>query len=835
MKNRCRSLPFWGIIVLAASVPAHSQDKAGAPAAAPADPNYIALREAAPTQSFGVSGLSIERDAGKFEFKSGTITFLTPVLDRVSMAVFSGGGVFSLEPAAGLEKSHMKLLFNQDIVAEPFREAVLVFTDDTYSQVKEAAQQQPSVDAQAAEILKRFRGKMRSRRENPRSITEARLAGNEIDNIEAELLTELYNPARGKSFVAYIRGGDHEDLRYIVRPRGALHQMLTPEEVALVHLNPGNEAEGIWYLTHLKEELSSGTASSAEDRRTVDAESYRISTTIEGNKNIAASCEFTFSAIEGGDQVLRMDLLPTLRVQSVELAGEPIAFIQEDKKSDSSFYVVFPAPLEKEKQYTVTISYRGDEVIESEGGGSFAVGARSSWYPNVNSFADRATFELEFNYPKRNTLVSVGKLVEENKKGKNAYSKWKSDVPLTVAGFNYGLFKKKDITDERTKALIEGYATSQVPDFLRGSMMADLPIQGASRSTMQPTAMTPTRMMENAMTEAQASMQLFTHYFGDAPYGRIAITQQPSISYGQSWPSLVYLPVTAFLDSTQRWMMMGNAAFKYGHFIQEVTPHEVAHQWWGHAVGWKTYHDQWISEGFSDFSAGLFIEVVRRSPAEFLQFIQRWRDAILQKNEFGFSANDVGPLWMGQRLSTNRTPGAYSRLIYPKGGYVLHMLRSIMYDRQEGDKRFIEMMRDFVRTHYHENATTEDFQRIVEKHMTPRMDLEGNKRMNWFFRQWVYGTEIPSYKLEYKLEPQSGGQVKLTGKVSQSGVSDGFAMIVPIYLDFDGNVMRLGEAQVTGSTSTPPFEVMLPKQPKRVLLNARHDILANEVLSVTMP
>jgi hypothetical protein len=107
--------------------------------------------------------------------------------------------------------------------------------------------------------------------------------------------------------------------------------------------------------------------------------------------------------------------------------------------------------------------------------------------------------------------------------------------------------------------------------------------------------------------------------------------------------------------------------------------------------------------------------------------------------------------------------------------------------------------------------------------------------MNWFFRQWVYGTEIPGYKLEYKLEPQSGGQVKLSGTVSQSGVSDNFAMVVPIYLDFDGNVVRLGEAQVTGTSSTPPFEVMLPKRPKRVLLNARHDILASDVQNVELP
>ena len=67
----------------------------------------------------------------------------------------------------------------------------------------------------------------------------------------------------------------------------------------------------------------------------------------------------------------------------------------------------------------------------------------------------------------------------------------------------------------------------------------------------------------------------------------------------------MYLPVSAFLDSTQLCRLLGQGAFNFTHFIQEVTPNEVAHQWWGHMVGWSSYHDQWLSEGFADFSAGL--------------------------------------------------------------------------------------------------------------------------------------------------------------------------------------------------------------------------------------
>ncbi len=112
----------------------------------------------------------------------------------------------------------------------------------------------------------------------------------------------------------------------------------------------------------------------------------------------------------------------------------------------------------------------------------------------------------------------------------------------------------------------------------------------------------------------------------------------------------------------------------------------------------------------------------------------------------------------------------------PDSTDVLHMLRSIMNDPTTGDQPFIAMMRDFVKTHFNKNASTESFKRVVEKHMTKNMDFDGNGKMDWFFDQWVYGTEVPSYRLDYSLTPQSDGKWLLKGAVAQSGVSDNFKM-----------------------------------------------------------
>jgi hypothetical protein len=783
--------------------------------AANSDLNYRALRDGDIVETYEVSGLTLKRDVGTLTLRSGHVSFLHPVLDKVAIAVFTGDGEFTLTPVLDIEKRHLKLITEKENVSEQFDRMVLCFTDQTYNEVK-TGKNPGSVDPRSKEVLRDFRSRMRRNTEQPRSMVESFFSGEDAENVEATILSYLSNPKRQPLFNAYIFGRKHSDLRFFVRPYGALPAILSPEEVALVNYDPAGKEEGIWYLSHTEQEWKSGAASSMEDKRLIDAEHYRIETVINGDK-LTSICELTFTALADGDRVLKFGLLPTLRVNKVTFGEKEIGFVQEKRNEDSSFYAILPEALVKTRKYKINIEYQGNKVIEDAGGGNFAVGARTSWYPSVNAFNDRATFDLTFTIPNKYVLVGVGKKVNEGNEGDFTVSKWKSDIPLAVAGFNYGRFKKKEVIDDQAKYQIEGYATSDLPDWLRGA-------EGIG-------GMTPARMTDKGITEAQNSVRIFNHWFGEAPYGRIAITQQPQGFFGQSWPTLVYLPIIAFFDSTQRWRMFGMQK-GLNEFVQEVTPHEVAHQWWGHIVGWSSYHDQWISEGFADFSASLYLQYTEGGKLDkYLKFWENQRQTILEKNTFGIRPNDAGPIWMGLRLHTFKTPGAYARVVYPKGSYVLHMLRWMMYERQTGDQKFIEMMRDFVKTYHHQNSSTEGFKAIVEKHMIPRMDLDGNKKMDWFFSQWVYGTEVPRYRLDYTLTPENDGKVILKGTVTQSDVSPNFKMAVPIYLDLDGKIVRLGDIAVMGSTTSKEFEVKLPQRPKRVLINYHHDVLALESIS----
>jgi aminopeptidase N len=163
-------------------------------------------------------------------------------------------------------------------------------------------------------------------------------------------------------------------------------------------------------------------------------------------------------------------------------------------------------------------------------------------------------------------------------------------------------------------------------------------------------------------------------------------------------------------------------------------------------------------------------------------------------------------------------------VIYAKGAYVLQMLRSIMYSTEDGDKSFIAMMHDFVGTHREQAATTGSFKAIAEKHMSKTMDLNRNGRLDWFFDEWVYGTQIPRYHFDYQLTPAEGGKVKLHMTITQSEVDEHFAMLVPIFADFRNGMIRIGQLGI-GGNSTRNSDVLLPSQPKKVALNAYKDIL----------
>ena len=749
-------------------------------------------------ESSGVKDLVLQRDAAKFTFTSGSFYWLVPVNGKVTGAVFLGEGSIEMVPPGKPEKRSLSFLTKEEALHEDFTSAVFRFTDGTYEEIKKTACSTTGSSQGQGEL-----NGVNDVLHHKYKFSDFR-RGMEGYNLTGRILQDVLSLGPGRLFYAFIKGKKYNGQEvFAIDPYGLPD--FHPEEVMFRTYDENKY--GYWAVFHLQEEYSNGTATGTQQNSLFHMELQRLETQMEKSGKLDGDATSTFVSKVKGLRVVPLDLYPTLRVLSVTgQDGEALDFIQESKDDDPQFFVLLPKALDPGERYRIRTVYAGKDAVRDEGQDNYYLEARENWYPN-SQFGDFAKYDMSFKVPKMLTLVATGTKTKDVREGDYALTQWKTEKPQTVAGFNVGRFKANQKKLDTMDFEIETYANYDMPDWLKG----------LSGNT--------TGMMDKAMAEADLSIKLYTDYFGPIPFNKIAMTQQTAGNYGQAWPELVYLPLTSFLDSYNRFKVMG---FDPKGYFKVVAPHEVAHQWFGHTVRWNSYRDQWMSEGFSQLAASLFLQLIMKNPQEFINFWNDERKTLTEKNRYGFRSIDVGPLTMGYRVNNQKVgDNIYFSLIYPKGGYILHMVRMMMWNNQKGDENFKSFMHDFIATYTGKAASTEDFKAVLEKHMTKEMDLDGNHKMDWFFDEYVYGTALPSYHFEQGVNQGANGPV-LNFKITQSGVDKDFKMLVPVYLEFaNGKIMRLGAAAIIGNStidqSLPLTGVKDP--PKRAILNYYDDVL----------
>jgi hypothetical protein len=806
-------------------------------------PAYAALRAARPSgKGLVVSNLVVERDAFRFRFESGSFQLLSPVEGRVFGAVFSGEGAIEISPASETERRHLALRTGEKSdgpLIDRFQSAVLLFSDGTAAELeaKSTAGPEPAGAAKIWDDWLRRQKKVLRR------------------NLQLRLLRDALAPARGPGgvFLVAVSGRKLPSCLVAYDPSGL--DWLEPlgqlggEESALYALDEPNA--GFWYLSPAKASARKG------QRLAARASHYEVETSIQKNADLKGTTTIRFVPIAPELRVLPLALAPKLRITEATIscgegsAPSPAAVVQEVAEEDADAAVVLPASVAPGTACRLRLAYDGRDVLQNAGDGVFVVRARESWYPNFGTFGEPATFDLTYRVPKANEVVSVGTRKDDRVEGDLRVSVWKSEQPIRVAGFNYGKFKKIDVVDKSTGLKIEVYTNPGTPDIVAEinqylsrsgnigtSEGPGSPIPGDLASPFaSPSGGTGLKEIKvDTETLAQAALadgvntsRVCSAYFGKLPVDHVSITEQTQWSFGQSWPSLVFLPYLAFLDGTTRQELGLRST---SSFVEQVGLHEMAHQWWGHLVGWSSYRDQWLSEGFAEFSAGLVLEYTGglRKANNFWEHGRRW---IVMKPPQANLANDaVGPISLGYRLVTPRNPSAYDAMVYSKGAYVLHMLRMMMRDpaAPKPDEAFQEMMKDFVTANSGKSPSTRDFQAAVERHMTPNLNATHDGKMDWFFRQWVEGTEIPRFKVALDIEKKDGDNYRLKGSIAQEGVSEGFRTLLPIYFEFDkGALVRYGNVPLSGN-QVYPVDVVVhsAKKPKRVVANALHEVLARD-------
>jgi aminopeptidase N len=274
---------------------------------------------------------------------------------------------------------------------------------------------------------------------------------------------------------------------------------------------------------------------------------------------------------------------------------------------------------------------------------------------------------------------------------------------------------------------------------------------------------------------------------------------------------------------------------KYTH---KFIAHETAHQWWGNIVAWRSYRDQWLSEGFAEYSGLLYAgNRDREGQKAAADLIRELRESLRNPPRTatglgGGRLNDIGPIVLGLRLNTSKSIGAYQALIYNKGALVLRMLHFLMSNPANlDDAAFPAMMKDFVERYRNGAASTEQFMEVASQHFarTPIAQKFGLRDLNWFFRQWVYGTELPVYTLEYEIKTSADGATMISGVVKQDSVSKDWLMVLPVVFTFEGNQEARTALRAAGPST--PFELKLPMKPKKVELDPASWVLSEKTLT----
>jgi hypothetical protein len=780
-----------------AAIPARAQSPAASPAAWPAGDVWRAILEPTldPPKTTPVANLVLTRDRLKITLIDGTVEFTTPVGGKPFGAVFRGHGLVEIVPPNFAEQQQLHLYTGQDALSMPFTEGVLWFTDKTYEEISAVAHWNPVAggsDSLFAERTERD-GAPRARLfKGILSLDHERTALFEAD---------LNTAAKGWIQVE----DDALEQEEITAGRWARVADYSVFETWLSF-----PAHGHFVESAIRDPLAKADFHVAN---------YEIEATILPSAELQATVHARLEMQASGEQVLLFHLDPHLRIDRVaDDAGHALTFFQppdpggKDSFLDDFVAVVLAQPSSFQPA-TLEFHYEGRHVVSKVGAGNFFCES-FGWYPAVeNFFAVRSDFDLTFRSPKKYELVATGDKVSESTDGDWLVTKWKSDPAISAAGFAFGNYKVEQQKTGDTS--IDVYANRDPDDTFEAIKIyaPDAPL-----GTLSPAGMSKTMGIELGNM-----IRVFQLYYGPYPYHSLAITNIPG-DYGQGWPGLIYLSALSFLDSTQQHEL--GLDLKDLIWVSDYwRGHETSHQWWGQEVGWKSYHDQWLSEGFAQFSGNLYVQY-RDGWKDYLNRIQQDRDELLTSDIHGRTYESLGPIWMGERMAPPDEGQAYQTVVYNKGGYVLHMLRMMLYQptAQDPDAYFKAMMQDYTETFKNKAASTGDFKGIVEKHMLQHMDLDGNHRMNWFFNQYVYGTGVPQYHFKYTTSATPDGKTKVSVVVDRTGVPAGWKDTLPIYLFKSGKSMLIGWMYVVADQGTMDFT--LPFAPEKIGLNVNDDILA---------
>ena len=436
------------------------------------------------------------------------------------------------------------------------------------------------------------------------------------------------------------------------------------------------------------------------------------------------------------------------------------------------------------------------------------------------------------SYPPEWTLVATGKQAPyatesiAQVSGEQT-SRWISDRPIPVAGFNLG--KYREAKAKAGDVEVETYATEGVEKDFPSQPIREVPSINPNRAVRAPHLIAPQRpapaQNEVSVVESAArAIDYFAQRFGPFPYSHLALTQLPGHA-SQGWPGLVYLSSYAFLNKQQRDDLHYSPPRLF--LLESVPAHETAHQWWGDLIPWSSYRDQWYSEGLADYCALMMLQ--DKNPDGFRQVMDFYRQQLVEKNKDDVAPMDAGPVTLGTRLLSSKFPGGYEAINYGRGAWLFHMLRTMLKDGSqeagrktatagELDEPFMRALRKVRQRYEGKPVSTRELLDVFAEDLPPALRYEGKKSLDWFLDGWINGTALPKLELKGVRFTPKGNSSVVSGTVLQKDAPQDLVTSVPVYAVMGPKQMvLLGRVFADGDEST--FRLTAPAGAHKIVLD----------------
>ncbi|MEZ5308205.1 MAG: M1 family aminopeptidase [Pyrinomonadaceae bacterium] len=758
---------------------------------------YQTTKEISIDRAANVTDLTILKDRVKMTF-SGTF-YLGKSIDGTSTAAyFEGRGRIYSESADIYEKAYLKRLIRDDKIDAEFKKGYFRFNDGVFAEIEKNSSDTSNGSAAEAALKDH----------------ESRIMEETGQNISSYLMLQKTNKEESGFFVGTFDDGSLDRFTYVFDP-----QKRFPTKAFGVNAGESGVIFSYWKMFKFNDVWSAfyplinyeqGYTAYSDVYDIIDTEHYDIdvdatdpkknlglTVTIEAKTRLDNIVAIPFEFGTGLGEYDNTRKRKQLRLTKALVDGVDAEIVQEDWEKGAT--IVMPNSAKKGQTLKITLELNSDFFASSDFfEGAFYPSVTDSWYPQ-HGYLDKATYKVKFKHQDRYEVPATGIKISRSKlpDGKFAETIYEQKKPVTAFVFAVGQFIEH----------------SQEIKWDDGSAPMKFSFYAWPDSIVQ----VREKLM---MAELDNSLRYFNNLFGKYPYETFGCFLHP-YNVGRGFATMVVLPRADFTN-------------KYNYaFIA----HEASHQWWGNKVVWRSYRDQWLSEGFAEYSSIMYVSQ-RDSYKATDNMLKSARESLLDDpggNDYRWGdtrAIDLGPIILGGRLHTSKSFSGYSRVVYAKGAWVMRMLHYLFTDPATGDpKPFLEMMSSFIEKHKDELVTTEQFVAHANEHFK-RTKLAQTYRLQdlqWFFDQWVYGTDFPEIDISYKFTKDPNGGVIFEGLTKQKGITGKFFMPVPVALQFGKDKMAYVTVPAYGESQ--PFRIKLPQQPSKVEFDPQRWLLVDKLSS----